>query len=205
MFEFIANNIYIFWILVLLFGYLYFVGGDDIIFFRKKKYDIDPKANEKLADALKKFVRSRDFDVMGPATVEFEGQTVSFDSLLLTYAGSVALKVQPEIGEIYSELSTEEWTVIHNGQRGKMANPLKSMDNWEKVLREFYRKEGVKAGDPQRLVVFTNNNCNLVASRHTPACHVVDLERKLGEMKATTDNSANVQAMKAAIEKYIKK
>ena len=57
MFEFIANNIYIFWLLVLIFLYLYIVGGDDIIFFRKKKYAVDPKANEKLNSELANLTR----------------------------------------------------------------------------------------------------------------------------------------------------
>ncbi len=205
MFEFIANKAYIFWILVCIFLYLYVVGGDDIIFFRKKKHAIDPKANEKLNSELAKFARSRDSVVMGPATIEVDGKEYSYDALLLTYAGTYIFSVQPQIGEFYAELTTSEWSSLWNGNRSSVANPLPAMKDNEKLFRDIYRAEGCKYGETHSMVVFTNKNANVVASRTMPVCHVTDLGKKLADVKATTDNGANIQAMKAAIEKHIKK
>ena len=204
MFEFIANNAYIFWILVCIFLYLYFVGGDDIIFFRKKKHEVDPKAAEKISSELNKFARSRDCVVMGPATIEFEGKEFSYDALLLSYAGTFVIAKQAEIGEVYAELTTAEWPIKWNGQRNTVANPLNAMKDGEKLLRELYRAEGCKYGTTNSVVVFTNKNANVVAQRNVPVCHVVDLGKKLADMKATADNGAAIEAMKAAIEKYSK-
>ena len=204
MFEFIAKNIYIFWILVMLFLYLYHVGGDDIIFFRKKKYNIDPKAAEKLEEALKKVAKQRNYEVMGPVTVEFEGETHTFDGLLLGTSGTMAISLQPQIGQIYGDLSSDEWAQIWKGDRKTFANPVKAMEGNVKLLRDIYRAEGVKFGTSRNLVVFTNNNCDVAVNRNTPACHVTNLEDKLKEMKFITDGSADIEGMKAAIEKYKK-
>lgn len=205
MFEFIANNIYIFWILVLLFGYLYFMGGDDIIFFRKKKHDIDPKAAEKLNNALSKFARTRGYSVMGPVTVEFEGVEHHFDALLFGTSGTMAVSLQPQIGQIYGDLTSEEWAKIWNKERTTFASPVLAMEGNIKFLRDIYRAEGVKFGISQNLVVFTNKNCDVIVSRNTPACHVDNLDKKMADMKFISDNGANIEGMKAAIEKYAKK
>lgn len=202
MFELFANNAYIFWIIVCVFFYLYHIGGDDIVFFRKKQYDIDPKASEKLTDALNKFTRSRDFAVMGPTTIEVDGVEYSFDALLFTYAGVTAFSLQPQIGETYAELTSEEWATIWNG-RTTFANPLLKMEGNEKLFREIFRKEGVKYGNSQNMVVFTNDKANVVASRNVPVCHIIDLDKKLAD-KCLADNGANINGMKAAVEKYKK-
>ncbi len=205
MLEFIANRIYVVWIILLVFLYLYIVGGDDIIFFRKKKHELDPKASEKLASELAKFARSRDSVVMGPATIAVDGKEYSFDGLLLTYAGTFVISLQPQIGEFYAELTANEWSHLWKGQRNTITNPLLAMKENEKLFRDIYRAEGCKYGETYSMVVFTNKEANVVASRNMPVCHVVDLGKKLTDMKATADNGANIQAMKAAIEKHIKK
>ena len=203
MLHFIADKAYVFWILVLLFGYLYYMGGDDIIFFRKKKHEIDPKASENLADALNGFIRSRDFKVMGPTTIEFEGKEYSFDSLLFTYSGIVAFSLQPQIGETYADLASDEWTTLWQGNRTKMANPLKAMEVNEKLFKDLFRAESVKYIKVQNFVVFTNKDANVVAPRTLPVCHANDLAQKLSD-KCLADNGANIQGMMDAIEKYKK-
>ena len=35
MLRFIADKAYVFWILLMLFAYLYYMGGEDIVFFRQ--------------------------------------------------------------------------------------------------------------------------------------------------------------------------
>ena len=205
MFEFIANNIYIVWILVMLFGYLYIVGGDDIVFFRKKKHENDPKAGEKLASAMTKFARSRGYEIMGPVTVEFEGVEHHFDALMFGTSGTLAVSLQPQIGQIYGDLSGEEWAKIWNNERTTFPSPVLAMADYPKFLRDIYRAEGVKFGINQNLVVFTNKNCDVIVSRNTPACHVDNLAQKLNDMKYVADSGANIAGMKAAIEKYTKK
>ncbi len=203
MLRFIADKAYVFWILLMLFAYLYYMGGEDIVFFRKKKHDIDPKAKESLADALNRFIRSRDFKVMGPTTIEFEGKEYSFDSLLFTYSGIVAFSLQPQIGETYADLSSEKWATVWQGKRTEFANPLKAMEINEKLFKDLFRAEGVKYIKAQNFVVFTNKNANVVAPRNLPVCHADDLSQKLSD-KCLADNGANIQGMMDAIEKYKK-
>ena len=48
MLKFIAERFYMIPLLAVLFMYLYYMGGEDIVFFRKKRYAEDPKSQERL-------------------------------------------------------------------------------------------------------------------------------------------------------------
>lgn len=54
------------------------------------------------------------------------------------------------------------------------------------------------------MVVNTNDYCSVAVPKSLPVCHVKDLVKKLESKKYLADNGADIDAMKAAIEKYSK-
>lgn len=200
----IAENAYIVPIMALMFMLMYMVGGEDVIFFRKKHEAVDPKAAEKLDSALKKFVRARDYQIMGRTTLEYNGSTYTFDALLLSYYGVIAFTAAPQGGDIYGELNDEEWVAIFQGSRTRFYSPIMAHAGAAKVIKEIFRAEKVKGGQFESMAVFTNNDANVAVARSLPACHVKDLREKLSSPKYLADNGADIAGMKAALEKYTK-
>lgn len=204
MYKFIAENFYIVVILAILFLFLYAMGGDDIIFFRRKKYAIDPKAHEKIMSSLGKFARLRGFEVLGPTTIQFENTTMSFDAILFGFFGTLAVKSCPQAGDIYGDNGSEQWVQIFNDQRTPFASPVYMMTGSEKLFKDIYRKEKVKFGQYESMAIFTNKDANVAVARSMPVCHVNELSKLLESPKFLTDKGADVSGMKSAIEKYSK-
>lgn len=204
MLEILASYLPYILILACIFMFLYYMGGDDIIFFRRKKYAVDPNAQKSLMGAVNKFARMRDFTVMGPTTLEFGGQSYSFDAILLSYYGTVAFKTVPFAGDVYGDGDKDEWVRIFEGVRKNFANPVKASSGSVRLFRDIYRREKVKGGLSETMIVFTNRDANVAVSRSLPVCHVNDLDAKLTGAKFIADNNADIPAMKRALEKYIK-
>jgi len=200
----IVENLYIVPIMAMMFMLLYMLGGEDIIFFQRKKLEIDPKSNEKLTAALEKYARTRDCKVLGRTTIEFEGKTMTFDAILLDFFGTVAFKAAGHGGEIYADLGSEEWVQIFEGKRNRFYSPVMAMNGSSRLFRDLYRAENVKAGQSDSLVVFTNKYCNVAVARTLPVCHIRELTNKLSDKKYTADNGADIDAMAAALAKYSK-
>ena len=143
MLETLASYLPYIMILACIFMFLYYMGGDDIIFFRRKKYAVDPNAQKSLMGAVNKFARMRDFTVMGPTTLEFDGQIYSFDAILLSYFGTVAFKTVPFAGDVYGDADKDEWVRIFEGERKNFANPVKASSGSVRHFRDIYRREKV--------------------------------------------------------------
>ncbi|MBQ8603392.1 MAG: hypothetical protein IJ410_00915 [Oscillospiraceae bacterium] len=205
MLEFIARYAYVVPIMGLMFMLLYLVGGEDIIFFRQVRHEIDPKSDENLTIALTKYASRKGFKMMGRTTLEFEGATYTFDGILITYFGTIAIKAEPYAGDIYGEMNGEEWVAIFEGKRTPFLNPLVAMSGSTKLFRDIYRAEGVKKyGQTETMAVFTNKHCNVAVSRNASACHVKDLDERLSQGKFIADNGVNIDEMAAALEKHKK-
>lgn len=201
----IARFAYVVPVMGLMLMLLYIMGGEDIIFFRRKKYEVDPKADEKLMDALTKFARSRGFKVLGRTTLEFGGSTYTFDAILISYFGTIAFNAEGYAGDIYGEQNGDEWVAIFEGKRTRFLNPLVAMNGSSRLFRDIYRAEGLsKFGQTDAMAVFTNKECNVAVSRSASACHINNLAARLGEGKFITDNGVNVDEMAAALAKYTK-
>ena len=203
MLQFIAENAYVVLIMAIIFMYMYAFAGEDIIFFRKKHEAIDPKANEKLEKALEKYVRTKDYKVMGRTTVEFGGTTYTFDAIMFAYFGTVCFTAAPQGGDIYGDLGSEDWTAVFQGQRTRFYSPAMAMNGSIKMLKDLYRAEKVKAGNTETIVVFTNNDANVAVARSLPVCHIKDLSSVLNT-KYTADNGADITDMMEAIKKHAK-
>ena len=203
MLQFIANNIYIVLVLIIVFTFLWIMGGEDIVFFRKKKYPIDPNANETLQRAVDRFAAPREYRVLGPTTIEFEGETHYFDAILLSLYGTVAFKAAPWGGEIYGDPGEETWLQVFEGARRRFDDPTKDLAGVAKFFRDIYRAEKVKYGKTDAMVVFTNKKTVVAVPRTAPVCTADDLGTRL-EKNYLADNSADIAGMRRAIDKYTK-
>ena len=201
----IAQFAYIVPIMGMLFMLLYLVGGEDIIFYRRKKYEIDPKSDENLLKALEKYSRTRDCKILGRTTLEFDGYTYTYDAIMVSYFGTIAFAAEPYAGDIYGELNEDQWLAIFQGDRKRILNPLTAMNGTAKLFRDIYRAEGVKKyGQTETMAVFTNKDSNVAVARNAAACHVSNLAARLSEGKYITDNGTNIEEMVAALAKYTK-
>lgn len=203
MLQFLAKNLYLVVILIILFTFLYIMGGDDIVFFRRKKYPMDPKATENLRRVLDRFASSRDYKVLGPTTLEFGGQMHHFDAILLSLYGTVAFKAAPWAGEIYADPGEETWLQVFEGRRGRFDDPTKSLEGVGRFFRDLYRSEGVKYGRTDSMVVFTDRKVSVAVSKMLPVCMISDLNARM-ERDYLADHGADIAGMKLALEKYTK-
>ncbi len=204
MLRFIAENSYIIMILICIFVGLYAFGGEDLVFFRKKHYETDPDTNKNLEEALAKFNRGRDFEVLGKTTLEYNGKAYTYDAILLSYYGAVVFGAMPQAGEIYADLNDKEWVSVWQKTRKTFPSPVEVLNENAKVLKDLFRDEKVKAGYSDVMAVFTNKDAIVAVSKVLPACHAKKLNEKLTSAKYLADNGANINGMKAAIEKYRK-
>lgn len=202
--EFLVENLPRIAILACLFFFLYIMGGDDIVFFRRKKYKTDPKSAEKLTNALNKFARLRGFEVLGRTTLEYNGTVFTFDNIILGFFGTVAFNAVSYSGDIYGEAGSDTWVQVFEGKRTSFENPVKALNGSVKFLKDIYREEKAKCGQAETMAVFTAKNVNVAVARSIPVCHVDELAKKLDVSKYLADNGADVAAMKAALEKYTK-
>lgn len=202
MLEFLAKNLYLVLIMVLAFMMLYLLGGEDIIFFKKKKYNIDPKAEENLMAVLNKYARLKDFKVLGRTTLRFKETELTFDAIVLSYYGTIAFANDPHGGQIYGEGNAPDWTQIFEGHKIHFSNPLYQLSGCVRFFREIYRAENVKFGQTDAMVVFTNRDVSVAAPATLPVCYIGDLKDKLTGAKYSVDNGAEIEAMAAALEKY---
>lgn len=204
MLRFIAENAYVVAIMAIIFMYMYSFAGEDIIFFRKKHYAIDPKANEKLEKELAKFVRTRDYKVMGRTTLEFGGTTYTFDAIMFSYYGTICFTAAPQAGDIYGDINSEDWAAIWQGRRTPFYSPIMAQNGSVKMLKDLYRTEKVKCGHTETMVVFTNPDANVAVARSLPVCHLRDLTATIGATKYLADNGADITDMMEAVKKYVK-
>ena len=204
MLEFIARNAYVVPVMACIFLYMYAFAGEDLIFFRKKHYAIDPEANERLEKELSKFIRTKDYKLMGRTTVEFGGTTYTFDAIMFSYFGTICFTAAPHAGDIYGEIGSEDWVAIWQGDRTRFYSPVMAQNGAIKMLKDLYRAEKVKAGTTETMVVFTNKDANVAVARSMPVCHINELPKTLSASKYLADNGSDIDAMMAAVKKYTK-
>ncbi len=205
MLQFIAEHFYIIPALGILFMLLYFIGGEDIVFFRKKRYAEEPKSQERLMSAVNRFARSHRYKVYGRTTVEFEGERHTYDAIRLTLFGTILFSANPRGGDIYGDATKENWAQHFMDKRIEFPNPLNEMRGSGKFFRDIYRKENVKAGQTENVVVFTNRTVAVAVPKTLPVYKSEDLQKSMENKKFLTDNGADMAGMKAALDKYIVK
>lgn len=205
MLEFIAKNAYIVLIIISAFMMLFYLdagSGRNIFYFKKKKYNIDPEAEQNLEKVLKKYVRSRDFKLLPRTTINFNGTEFTFDAILLAYSGTVAFVSDGHGGQIYGDATEPDWTQVFEGTKIHFSNPLKALNGSVKFFRDIYRFEKVKCGETDAMLVFTNREVGVAVPKSLPVVQLPDLLKKLEGGKYLADNKADIDAMERAIKKY---
>lgn len=202
MLHFLADYLYIFLIIVIFFVFLYILGGESIIFFKKKRFMIDPKADERLMKTLTKYTKMKDYKVLGRTTLECDGKQFTYDAILLGYFGTVAFVIDPHGGQIYGDVVEPDWTLLFEETRTHFSNPVVPLNGSVKFFRDIYRAENVKFGQSEAMVVFTNPDASVAVPKTLPVCHISDLRAKLSTAKYMVDNGANIEEMMKALEKH---
>ena len=184
--------------------YLDYSGSINIPFFKGKNKPADDKADKKLLNVLNRFARVRGFDVLGKTTLEFEGARYTFDAIILGFYGTIAFNSLSANGEIYGAINDEQWVQIFDGKRTEFANPTKALVGTPRFFKDIYRTERAKCGMVDSMMVFTGSKAaTYITKNNSNTCVMLDkLYQTLDTVKRTSDNGADIPAMKAALAKY---
>ncbi|MBQ7283370.1 MAG: hypothetical protein IJW74_00735 [Oscillospiraceae bacterium] len=170
---------------------------------KKNKAQTDDEISANLIKTLKRFSNLRDIEVLEKTTLDFGGETFTFDAIVLSYHGTMAIKNCFAQGEIYGELKDEKWCAVDkDGKKTYFANPMNSTNGSVKFFKELYNAEKVKFGVNDAAVVFGAKDVQVYVNKRAEVYSVKSLEEKLSSDKYQMDKGADIPAMKAALEKY---
>ncbi len=188
-------------VLIALFaGFALYMGDNN--FFKKKQKE--SAARSSFDRAIKNAATLKNFTVMGKTTISFEGESYTFDALLLSEYGTIAVNAVYAKGDIYGNANDEEWVCVPTaGNKEYFANPVKAQLGCVRFFKDLFKAEKVKGGFADSVVVFPFSKTALyVTPKHINAFTLAGFKEKLGDAKYSADNKADIAAMKAAIEKY---
>lgn len=189
-------------VFVLMFSAIALFSGDSNFFKNRQKQG---SAEAAFGRAVHRAATFKNFEVMENVTLEFDGSRHSFDAVLLSAYGTVGIKACYRKGDIYGGVNDVNWLCVPNTTVSKkeyFENPVRETAGSTKFFKDLYKAEKVKGGSADSFVVFPFSKSNLYLGKNTPAYPLADLQNVLGEHKYNLDNGADVQAMKAALEKY---
>ena len=152
--------------------------------------------------AIKKAAGIKGFEVLGKTTLSFGGEEFTFDAILLGYYGTIAVKANYECGEIYGNNKDEMWCAISNGKKTYFANPFDSLVGTTRFFKELYTAERARFGMSDSFVVFADKKAEVFTGKKLEVYTLDKLSEKLTSEKYARDNGADINAMKAALEKY---
>ena len=183
-------------------GFALYMGDNN--FFKKRQKESGAK--NAFERAVKSAATLKNFTVMGSTTISFEGESYTFDALLLSEYGTIAVNAVYAKGDIYGAANDDSWVCVQTEAAGKkeyFANPVRAQLGCVRFFKDLYKAEKVKGGFADSAVVFPFSKTELyVTPKHINAFTLSGFREKLGDAKYSADNKADVQAMKAAIEKY---
>ena len=201
--DFMIISIILGLVFIAMFAGLALYMGDSNFFKKRQNENGAKSAYER---AIRNVSTLKNFTVMGRTTVSFEGEEYTFDNLLLSEYGTIAVNAVYEKGDIYGNANDDEWVCVPTAavsNKHYFANPVKSQLGVVRFFKEIYKKEKVKGGFSDSCVVFPYSKTELyVTPKHINAFTLAGFKVKLNDAKYAADNKADVEAMKAAIEKY---
>ncbi len=160
------------------------------------------KLASSLIKALNRLGTMKSYDVLGKTTLKFGEETFTFDAILLGYFGTIAVKADYHSGDIYGQTNDETWTCVSDGEKTYFPNPIKSTNGTMRFFKEIYKAEKVKSGNVDSVVIFASKKANLFTGKNSPVISISNINQKLGITKYITDNGADIEAMKKALQKY---
>ena len=186
-------------------AFMFLNGDPNTAIFRKKLASNDKNANARLVKILKRFCSIKGFTLLEKTSITFQDTTFDFDAILLGFFGTIAIKAVDLQGEIYGETNTEKWVQVIENKRNEIDNPIKTLNGSVRFFKELYKAEKVKCGQADSLVVFGGKKTALYLGKNSPAVALDALYSKLSTSKYLSDNGAEVEQMKTALEKYTTK
>ena len=190
-------------IFILTFAGFFLINGTGSFVKKKQNADGAKKAFER---TIKTVCSLYNFETTGPRTIRFGDEQYTFDEILLSEYGTIAVNAVYRKGDIYGSANDEEWICVpdtETSRKERFANPVKTQNGCVRFFKEMYKQEKAKCGNADSLVVFPFGKCILyITPKQTGAFTLAGLKEKLGEAKYTANNKADIAAMKAALEKY---
>ena len=200
--DFILIAMFVGLVFILTFAALALYSGDKNFFKNRQK---ENSAKSAFTRAMHRAATFKDFELIEDITVEFEGEKFSFDTILLSTYGTVGIKACYAKGDIYGGVNDVNWLCVPNTTISKkeyFENPVRSLSGSVRFFKELYKAEKVKCGSADSFVVFPYSKTTLYLGKNTPAYTLNQAQDILGEHKYCINNNADVEAMKAALEKY---
>lgn len=192
-------------VFIITFASIALYAGDSNFFKNKQKKD---GAESSFHRTLRRIATLKNFEVMENVALEFEGEKYSFDAVLLSGYGTIGIKASYEKGDIYGGVNDVNWLCVPNttlSHKEYFANPVKEISGSVRFFKDLYKTEKVKGGSADSFVLFPFSKTTLYLGKNTPAYTLADAQNVLSEHKYCVNNNADVQAMKAALEKYMVK
>ncbi len=183
-----------------------FLYKDSFLRFISKPKPEDPNALNNLYKSLRKFSRLLNFEVIEKTTLEYNGETYTFDALLLGYFGTLGFKVCNKNGDIYADSLLKPWVQIHEDKRVEFISPFEEMGGGVKFIKEIYRAEKLKTGTVETFITLAGKTSNLITNKAISQ-QVFTLKTLIAHLngeKYMKDNSCDIALMKEAIAKYKK-
>lgn len=187
---------------ILIFAAIALFAGDNNFFKERQKKG---SAENSFGRAIRRAATMKNFEVMENVTLEFGGSRYSFDALLLSDWGTVGIRACYAKGDIYGGVNDVNWLCVPKttiSQKEYFENPVREISGSTKFFKELYKAEKTKCGSADSFVVFPYAKTNLYLGKNTPAYTLENMQNVLSEHKYSLNNGADVQAMKAALEKY---
>ena len=190
-------------IFILTFAGFFLMKDEGRTFKRKQTQEGAAKSFDKMVRAVSSLYN---FETTGKTTLRFGSDEYTFDEILLSEYGTIAVNAVYRNGDVYGAANDDEWVCIPSDGQGKkerFENPVKQQNGCVRFFRDMYKQEKVKGGNTDSMVVFPFGRCIIyITPRNTNAFTLANFRTKLGDAKYRADNKADVSAMKSAIEKY---
>lgn len=187
---------------VLAFFFLYFMGGDSIVFFRGKRVKDEPDAAKKILPDVQRFASANGYKMVTNVTVAHKGDTGHFDAVVVGTFGMLGVNACGLGGEIYGSAKEEEWLQVFEGERSHFPNPVDANVKNMGILRSALAERGVKVKEAASLTVFTQKGkkIELNLANTLPFATVDSLRADLDVAKFKADNQTDIDAVCTAIE-----
>ena len=179
-----------------------FLGSGKVPMPGSKKQENDSKANKNLTKVLKRFATMRNFTVLGKTKIVVDGEEFNFDAILLGFYGTIGIKTVDYSGEVYGQPRDKNWVHMFEGKKTEFQNPVESLNGSVRFFKDFYKKEKIKGGNSDAMVVFASNTCEAFIGKSDKALQIDKLYNTLNASTYIKDNGASIEDMKNAIEKY---
>ena len=191
---------------ILAFLFLYFMGGDSIVFFRGKRVKDEPDAAKKILPDVQRFAGANGYKILTDVTVTHKGDTGHFDAVVVGAFGILGINACGLGGEIYGSSKEEEWLQVFEGERSHFPNPIDMNVKNMGILRSALAERGTRVKDASSLIVFTQKGkkIELNLSNTLPFATVDSLRAALDVAKFKADNQTDIDAVYAAIDELNK-